>query len=256
MVVMTKRTADDATFRFPKASNAAGYEAPFGITADPVIFALLDSELAVLMIERSQEPDAGRLALPGGFVGPQEDPGATALRKLTEKTGMGPQRVYLEQLRTYATPGRDPRGWLPSIAYLALVESEQLPDSDESGREARWQPVSGLDNLELAFDHAEIIRDGIERLRGKLWYSNVAVGLLPREFTMGQARRVYEAIADTSYDPGNFARDLLATNLITPTGKTVSEGPGRPGRSYRFRSRKPSWVAAKGIATRRSGSSR
>ena len=102
-----------------EARNSAGYEAPIGLTADPVVFTLLDGRLSVLLARRLEEPQRGMFALPGGFVGTDESPEQTAERKLREKTGVG--SVHLEQLRTYAVPKRDPRGWLPSIAYLALV---------------------------------------------------------------------------------------------------------------------------------------
>ena len=106
--------------------NSADYESPIGLTADPVVFTLLDNRLSVLLARRLEEPQRGMFALPGGFVGTDESPEQTAERKLREKTGVG--SVHLEQLRTYADPKRDPRGWLPSIAYLALVAPEALPE--------------------------------------------------------------------------------------------------------------------------------
>ena len=137
---------------------------------------------------------------------PTERPGETAQRKLTEKTGVG--AVYLEQLQTYAEPDRDPRGWIPTVAYLALIDAAVLR-TDETG--ARWVPVDPLPAL--GFDHAQIVRDGVERLRGKLWWSNIAVGLLPERFTMPQARRVFEAISGIAYEPSNFRRELELSGL-------------------------------------------
>ena len=120
------------------ARNTADYDAPIGLTADPVVFTLVDSRLSVLLARRLEEPQRGMFALPGGFVGHDESPEQTAERKLREKTGVG--SVHLEQLRTYAEPERDPRGWLPSIAYMALVAPEALPDERPAGREASWHP--------------------------------------------------------------------------------------------------------------------
>ena len=117
-----------------KATNTAGYEAPIGLTADPVVFTLLDGRLCVLLARRLEEPQRGMFSLPGGFVGACEAPEQTAERKLREKTGVG--TVHLEQLRTYADPARDPRGWLPSIAYMALVRPETLPE-ERAGRARR-----------------------------------------------------------------------------------------------------------------------
>src|SRR3982751_149501 len=119
-----------------RAQNSAGYEAPIGLSADPVVFTLLGRELCVLLARRLEDPQRGMFALPGGFVGTEESPEQTAERKLREKTGVG--SVHLEQLRTYAEPKRDPRGWLPSIAYLALVRPEALPEVGPADRDASW----------------------------------------------------------------------------------------------------------------------
>jgi 8-oxo-dGTP diphosphatase len=94
-------------------------------------------------------------------------------------------------------------------------------------------------------DHAAIVTAALERLEGKLWWSNVAVGVLPGAFTLSQARSVYAAIAGVEYDPATFARDLKATGLIEPTGEQRAEGPGRPAALFRFASADPSWGAGR-----------
>lgn len=226
------------------ARNSAGYEAPIGLAADAVVFTVVDGALSVLLARREEAPGRGKLALPGGFVGAREDPADTVVRKLEEKTGIPP--IYLEQLRTYAEPRRDPRGWLPSVAYLALVPAELLPEGRPQG--GVWHDVGRLPVL--AFDHDQVVEDGVERVRGKLWYSNIAVGLLPRRFTLAQARAVYESIAGVSYDPGNFSRDLRATGLVEATGQVAEEDRvGRPARLYRFGSAEPSWAPRYARAT-------
>ncbi len=213
------------------ASNAAGYVAPIGLTADPVVFSLTADGLAVLLARRLEPPQRGMFALPGGFVGAGESPAVTAERKLREKTGVG--SVHLEQLRTYADPDRDPRGWLPSVAYLALVPPEAL-DGAPPEREASWH---GIDDLpELALDHAVIVDDGLWRLRArvadKAWFVRIAGRLLPDEFTLSEAQRLYEALRGEPVDAANFRRDVRATGLLCETERTVRDGPGRPGRVY------------------------
>jgi 8-oxo-dGTP diphosphatase len=226
------------------ARNTDGYEAPVGLAADPVVFTVAQGQLSVLLARRRDAPAKGRWSLPGGFVGPDEDPAATVARKLEEKTGIPP--IYLEQLRTYAEPGRDPRGWLPSIAYLALVPAELL--REDGTRDAAWHGVESLPRL--AFDHARIVGDALERVRGKLWYSNIAVGLLPREFTIAHAREVYEQIAGVRYDPGNFSRDLRASGLVVESGRVAERtGAGRPARLFRFVSSEPTWTPRYARAT-------
>jgi 8-oxo-dGTP diphosphatase len=179
----------------------------------------------------------GALALPGGFVGLSERPEDTARRKLREKTGLAD--TYLEQIGAFADPGRDPRGWIPSIAYLAPVPPGTQPTDDD----ARWIRARG--RQKLAYDHRRILRSAIDRLEGKLWWSNAAVGMLSGDFAMSDARRVYEAIAQTEYDPATFARDLKATGLVAPTGGLRSEGRGRPAALYRFVGREPTWGAGR-----------
>jgi 8-oxo-dGTP diphosphatase len=216
-----------------RASNSAGYEAPIGLSADPVVFTLLHGGLNVLLARRLEEPQRGMFALPGGFVGASESPEQTAERKLREKTGVG--SVHLEQLRTYATPDRDPRGWLPSIAYLALVGPEALPEERPADRDASWHDVEHLP--ELALDHARIVDDGLWRLHARVadkgWFVRVAGGLLPEAFTLRQAQQLYEALRGEPVDPANFRRDVRATGLLADTGEHRTDGPGRPGRVFR-----------------------
>lgn len=217
------------------ATNSAGYPAPIGLTADPVVFTIVDGVLSVLLARRLEPPQRGAFALPGGFVGADEAPEQTAERKLREKTGVG--SVHLEQLRTYADPGRDPRGWLPTVAYMALVPPETLPPDAPPAREASWHPVAALP--ELALDHARIVEDGLWRLRyrvaDKEWFVRVAGGLLPERFTLSQAQALYEALRGEPVDTANFRRDVKATELLEPCGEVRSHGPGRPAALHRIR---------------------
>jgi 8-oxo-dGTP diphosphatase len=216
-----------------RASNTNGYESPIGLTADPVVFTLNEGALSVLLARRLEEPQRGMFALPGGFVGADESPEQTAERKLREKTGVG--SVHLEQLRSYADPARDPRGWLPSIAYMALVRPESLPEDRPADRDASWHPLSALP--ELALDHARIVEDGLWRLHArvadKAWFVEKAVGLLTEPFTLRDAQQLYEALRGEEVDAANFRRDVRATGLLLDTGSVRSEGPGRPGHLYR-----------------------
>ena len=213
------------------ATNSEGYEAPAALAADVVVLTVHSGRLEALTIEHQ----AATRVLPGGLVRPDETPEQTARRVLGDKTGL--HEIYLEQLATFADPGRDPRGWIPSVAHIALVP----PATEPGDPKARW--TGARRRRPLGFDHREILRHALERLEGKLWWSNVAVGILPGAFALSQAREVYEAIANTTYDPPTFARDLRATGLITPTGTKRSAGPGRPAALYRFQARKPQWGA-------------
>jgi 8-oxo-dGTP diphosphatase len=215
------------------ATNSEGYPAPAALAADTVVLTVRDGTLSVLLVDRGD----GASALPGGFVGPSETPEQTARRKLREKTGLS--QLYLEQLATFADPGRDPRGWIPTVAHLALVP----PDTTPTDAAAGWADARG--RRPLAFDHRHILRAALERLEGKLWWSNVAVGILAGAFTMTQARHAYEAIAGRTYDPATFARDLKATGLVRPTGEQQAQRAGRPAALYAFADRELSWGAGR-----------
>src|SRR2546423_5845822 len=121
-------SAEEQAVPLLTAANSAGYPTPAGITADPVVFAPRGDGLCVLLAPRTEPPHAGAWALPGGFMNPEEEPEETAQRKLTEKTGVG--SIYLEQLATYGSPRRDPRGWIPSVAYLALTDAAVLREDE------------------------------------------------------------------------------------------------------------------------------
>jgi 8-oxo-dGTP diphosphatase len=215
------------------ATNSEGYEAPAALAVDAVVLTVRDGVLSALTVPATGADD--RAALPGGFAGRRESPADAVRRKLKQKTGL--DELYLEQLGAFADPDRDPRGWIPSIAYLALVP----PDTEPTDAAARWIRARG--RRKLAYDHRTILRTAIERVEGKLWWSNVAVGILPGDFSMTEARVVYEAISGATYDAATFARDLKATGLVEATGARRSEGPGRPAALYRFGSHSQTWGA-------------
>lgn len=206
----------------------------FAVAVDLVVLTIRDHALQALLVERGIDPFAGRWALPGGFVLDDEDPEIAAYRELGEETGVA-QGVHLEQLRTYGAPGRDPRGRVVSVAWLALAPElgEALAGSD--ARSARWRPVSEVegDATALAFDHAGILADGIERARAKLEYSSLATAFCPPEFTIAQLRSVYEAVWGVELDPRNFHRKVTGSaGFLEATGGSTRDG-GRPAQLYR-----------------------
>jgi 8-oxo-dGTP diphosphatase len=215
------------------ARNSAGYESPAALAVDVVMLTVRAQQLSVLTVKTG----AGTPALPGGFVGRNEEPHDAALRKLTEKTGL--EHIYLEQLATFGSPHRDPRGWIPTVAHLALVP----PDTEPSDPAASW--ISATAPPRLAYDHEQILEVALDRTRGKLWWSNIAVGVLDGEFTLTEARSVYEAITGATYDPSTFARDLRATGLISPTGNERAQDRGRPATLYRYAQQQPVWGAGR-----------
>lgn len=210
--------------------DPAHYDRP-SVTVDVVIFTLISGQLHVLLVERGNWPYEGHWAIPGGFVGIDESLDDAARRELEEETGL--HDLYLEQLYTFGTPGRDPRTRVISVAYMAIIraESQQIRVSDES-TDVRWFPVAALPAA-LAFDHESILCLATDRLRSKLEYTTLAFQLLPEIFSILELKQIYEQILGEKLDKGNFYRKIKDARVLEDTGMR-REGRGRPTTLYRF----------------------
>jgi 8-oxo-dGTP diphosphatase len=205
---------------------------PFAVAVDLVILTVREGSLQALLVERGEEPFEGQLALPGGFVRPNEDLEGAATRELMEETGI--EVAHLEQLASYGDPKRDPRMRVVSVAYLALSPELPTPTAGTDAAAADWYSVSGLTRRHLAFDHKHILRDAVERARAKLEYTTLATAFCSAEFTISDLREVYEAIWGEPLDPRNFSRKVLSTEgFVRPTSRTTTRNGGRPARLYR-----------------------
>ncbi len=147
------------------------------ITVDLVILTVRNSRLKVLLVQRGNEPYKGKWALPGGFLQPDEDLEDAARRELHEETALDGRRFQLAQLRTYAAPGRDPRGRVLTVAYLAVAPDLPEPTAGTDARRAKWKAVSRVRTL--AFDHGDILRDALQEARSKSEYATLAAALRP-----------------------------------------------------------------------------
>jgi 8-oxo-dGTP diphosphatase len=205
------------------------------LAVDVVILTVRHGELQALLVERGTEPYKGRLALPGGFLRELENLDQAAARALTEGTGLAIASPHLEQLRTYGDPGRDPRGRTISVAYLCLMPHiHPLRVTGPEVRDGRWTPAQHYTAPDsLAFDHAEILAEGVERARSKLEYTTLATEFCPTEFTMGELRNVYEVVWGLQLDPRNFSRKVTKTEgFVVPTGDRKPLPTGRPAALY------------------------
>ncbi len=239
VLVNLTRICDDGPMAPPaaQAPDVPPGAALLPVTVDVVALTVRDDALHVLLVERGVEPYRGALALPGGFVLPGERLARAARRELAEETGVRPPG-HLEQLRTYGPLDRDPRGPVLSVAYLLLAPEFGVVHAGSDAGGAAWHPVEPLlgdgPGAGLAFDHARILADGVERARAKLEYSALATAFCPPEFTVADLRRVYEAVWGVRLDPRNFSRKATTTaGFLEDTGRTTSGGAGRPAALYR-----------------------
>lgn len=297
---------------FLETYNPGDYERP-SVAADMAIFTITEGEednyrklpekkLSILLIQRGGHPYLGDWALPGGFVRPHETTEQAARRELREETGL--DQVYMEQLCTVSDPGRDPRTWVISCSYMALIDSTRIKlQAGDDADNACWFGItfrlmdehtdylkneatagnikairiqhyelelarerprlkngpcervgdtvlhsviekritrtedhtmteySITENSGLAFDHAKIIAYALERLRGKVEYSGLALHLMPSEFTLTGLQQVYEVILGRHLLKAAFRRKAAA--LVEETERFTENEGHRPSRLYR-----------------------
>ncbi|MER5700660.1 NUDIX domain-containing protein [Micromonospora sp. NPDC002296] len=203
------------------------------VTVDVVALTIREGALHLLLVRRGAPPFEGHWALPGGFVHPDEDLTTGARRELAEETGLGGERlrrIHLEQLASYGAPDRDPRMRVVSVAHLAFAPDLPDPAAGSDADEALWLPVSALASRPLAFDHARVIEDGLERARSKLEYTPLATRFLDAEFTVTELRAVYETVWGHPLHPGNFHRKVLSVpGFVESTGASTERGGTRGG---------------------------
>jgi 8-oxo-dGTP diphosphatase len=202
----------------------------FAVATDTVVLSIENRELTVLLVKRGMAPFAGSWALPGGFVLEDESLEASARRELAEETGV--TDLYLEQLYTFGDIGRDARGRVVTVAYLALLKSgAQNLRAGTDATDSRWFPLLQLPDL--AFDHAGILQLARARLVNKVTYSNIALQLLPDEFTLAELQDVHEILTGRDIDKRNFRKQVAAQGMIAETGSMRKAGAHRPAGLYR-----------------------
>jgi 8-oxo-dGTP diphosphatase len=225
-----------------KERSWADYDKP-SVTADIVIFTVQQNELKVLLVKRGQEPFKNKWAIPGGFVKMHESLEEAAIRELKEETNI--KDVYLEQLYSFGDPKRDPRGRVITVAYMALVNSENLQlkaTTDVSAVE--FFPVTKLP--ELAFDHKKILEYALQRLKWKFEYTSVAFSLLPKEFSISQIQKLYEIVFNKNFDKRNFAKKILSLNILKEE-EIQRDVSHRPPQLYSLKKNIPNIIEIVGV---------
>ena len=212
-----------------------GYEYEYAhpaVTVDVVVFTVKNDDLKVLLIQRDLEPFKGQWALPGGFIDIDESLGDAAKRELKEETGVSAN--FLEQFYTFGRPDRDPRERIITVAYYALIPSDQL--SPAAGDDARDAKLFATDELPaLAGDHESIFRLAKQRVTESLNDALFAFRMLPETFTMYELRRVHELFLGEVLDKRNFRKKIIALDQIEETGEKRQSVRHRPARLYRVK---------------------
>jgi ADP-ribose pyrophosphatase YjhB (NUDIX family) len=198
-----------------------------------VVLQVRDGALQVLMWQRARDPFAGRWALPGGYLEPGQTLEQSIRHHLAAKVDVR-ELAHLEQLETRSDPSRNPRDWELATAYLGLVPGDADPALPD---DTRWLPAERLSRA--AFDHGDIVRSGLARLRAKLSYTNVGFALAPEVFTLSELREIYAAALGHDVSATNLHRVLVRRGVLEPTGAKREPGRagGRPAALFRFRSR-------------------
>ena len=205
-------------------------------TVDVVLLCLRGQTLHVALWRRDRAPFEGSPALPGGYIHQEEDTDAldAATRILREKTGIA--SPYLEQLGTFSGVARDPRGWSISIAYYALVPAELIEREPAMSSGLVLQAVDSLKGL--PFDHGEIVRAAVARVRSKSSYSSLPVYLCGERFTLPRLQAVYEVVLGEPINKVSFRRKMDELDILEPIEGALETGrANRPAQLYRLKRR-------------------
>lgn len=217
------------TRRAPPDASAAPPDtfASVAVAVDVVPLAVREGRLHAAVMRLGPAESSALFAFPGGRVRPEESLDVAARRSLERH--LVTDGAFLEQLYAFGEPGRDPGSRVVSVAYLALLPRGGH-DSD-----IHWFPYPELPPL--AYDHGAVAEKALERLQGKLAYTNIVFGLLEDPFTLADLQRVYETILHHDLDRRNFRKKILALDMVRPIGR-VRHGPHRPAELFRFSHRR------------------
>lgn len=180
------------------------------VAVDCVILGYQDEEIKLLLYPRSFEPYKGSWSLLGGFVQENESADAAAARVLEQTTGL--KQIYQEQVAAFTDPQRDPEARVISLAYYALIRIDLHDEERVKENGAYWVPIRKLP--QLIFDHQQMYEKALVKLQQKASYSLCGSELLPEKFTLIQLRKLYEAIFQKEFDPGNFRKKMLSLGVL------------------------------------------
>jgi 8-oxo-dGTP diphosphatase len=206
------------------------------VSVDNVIFGFDTNGLNVLLIYRGAEPFRDHWALPGDLIDLKTDtPDSAAVKVLRNLTGL--EELYIDQIRTFGRLDRHPYGRVFTVAYFALIKTQDYSvEASSWAEQAEWFPINELPDL--PFDHNEIFNYAKELLKMKIRKQPIGFELLPKHFTLTELQRLYEAILEKEFDVRNFRKKILSMDFITDTGLKQHSVMHRPAKLYKYNSRK------------------
>ena len=222
------------------------------VSVDCVVFGFDGERMKVLLIERNiteQNELYNDKKLPGSIILADEDLDDAASRVLNELTGL--KNIYLSQFRSFGSPDRtkDPRdvlwlentmqlkiGRIVTVAYVALVKIDRKIQVRHGDTRPTWVELRELAEMNLAFDHVEIISKGLDHIRHRMDIEpHLLFELLPRKFTISQLRTLYDTVHQTRSDVRNFQKKVAQWNYVVPLDEMEENVPHRAARLYRYK---------------------
>lgn len=205
------------------------------VSADVAVFSVDQDVLQVLLVQRAQEPELRRWALPGAVLKPDQDRDleATARRALRDKISV--EIPHLEQVGAFSGQARDPRGWSIGVLFYALLRRDQINAVIKNKVEAIEWVDAGKPGHRLAFDHGMQLGAALRVLRDKVERQALPLHLLPERFTLTELQRTCEAVLGHTLDKSVFRRRLKTSEDLVEIPDEFAIGPQRPAQLYRQR---------------------
>jgi len=215
------------------------------VAVDAIIFGFNENEhdLKLLLLKRNFEPEKGKWSLMGGFVATEESLDSSAKRIVSQLTGL--DDVYMEQLFAFGDIGRDAGGRIISVAYFSLIKINDHDSELVKKHGASWISLTQLP--QLIFDHQDMVKKALRKLRIRARTQPIGFELLPKKFTVPQLQRLYEAIYQVPFDKRNFRRKLLAMGLLEKLNEKEKETSKKGAFYYQFNQKKYEELLEKGF---------
>lgn len=201
----------------------------FHVAVDCMIFSVISGRLHLLLVKREFEPEKGKWSLIGGFVKDNESIDEAAERVLSQLTGI--RNVYIRQVGAFGEVNRDPGARVISIAYFALLKSDDVEVNTDTGK-AEWVDIDRMP--ELGFDHPQMIVKALSLMRERLLTEALVFNLLPEFFTLTQLQNLVESVMGRKLDKRNFRKRVIDLPGLLPTDLIDKLSSKRGARLYKY----------------------